>query len=171
VDGGILPESPFCNGAPALSAKVPLPVGSTRTEIAVGWDWPKFESFTNAELTGVMTKAYGKEKGLQVLEAFRRRHPGAKPCDLFAPWQSSVFAGRHSVGCDAATGGGAAARALAAKVSEAWIHFARTGNPNHSGLPKWPAFRAGKDATMVFDNVSAVAHDADREELNLLASL
>ena len=35
------------------------------------------------------------------------------------------------------TGNGPAARALAARMSEAWIHFARTGDPNH------PAFRIG----------------------------
>ncbi len=43
--------------------------------------------------------------------------------------------------CDQATGGGPSARALAARVSEAWIQFACTGNPNHAQLPNWPAYR------------------------------
>lgn len=46
VDGAVLPESPFRAGAPAVSAKVPLLVGSTRTEIGVGWDWLDFEAIT-----------------------------------------------------------------------------------------------------------------------------
>lgn len=213
VDGVILPESPFLRGAPAISANVPLLVGSTRTEFGVGWGWPEFEDFTMDELTGAITKGYGGETGARVLDAFRRGHPGARPCDLFALWQSSgvrlaairqasakaaqaaapvyvylfawntpVLDGRvrsyhcaelpfvfdNTDRCDAATGGGPAARALAAKVSEAWIRFARTGNPNHGGLPHWPAFTAEKGATMVFDNPCAVVDHPNREELNVL---
>ena len=29
---------------------------------------------------------------------------------------------------------------LASQMSQAWINFARYGNPNHDGLPHWPAF-------------------------------
>ncbi len=215
VDGAILPESPFCSGAPAVSAKVPLLAGTTRMEIGVGWEWPDFERFSIANLNNALAKGYGKEKAARLLEALRRGHPGAKPCDLFAIWQSSGFRraalrqasakaaqgaapvyvylfawntpvldGRirsyhcaelpfvfdNTDRCDTATGGGPSARALAAKVSEAWIRFARTGNPNHNGLPEWPAFSAEEPATMVFDNTCAVEHGADREELELLSS-
>ena len=40
---------------------------------------------------------------------------------------------------------------LAARMSEAWIAFARGGDPNHAGLPKWPAYSLDERATMVFD--------------------
>jgi para-nitrobenzyl esterase len=62
------------------------------------------------------------------------------------------------------TGGGADARALSARVSEAWIAFARKGDPNHPGLPKWPAFMADKGATMIFDNKCEVKNDPDGQE-------
>jgi para-nitrobenzyl esterase len=62
------------------------------------------------------------------------------------------------------TGGGPEAMALADKVSDAWIAFARTGNPNTPKLPRWPAFTAGNHATMVIDNVSKVVNDPLREQ-------
>jgi para-nitrobenzyl esterase len=54
------------------------------------------------------------------------------------------------------------AYALAEKVSAAWVSFARTGNPNTSGLPKWPAYSAGSRDTMLFNNESRVEQDPDR---------
>jgi para-nitrobenzyl esterase len=189
-------------------------VGTTRTEFGIGWLWPEFEDYSFRELSDAIIKGHGKERGERMIEALRRGHPGAKPCDLFALWQSSgarlaavrqatakaaqkaapvyvylfawntpVLDGRirsyHSAElpfvfdntgrCDQATGGGPGARALAAKVSEAWIRFARTGNPNRSGLTNWPAFTAGNGATMIFDDTCATANHPDREELAILS--
>jgi para-nitrobenzyl esterase len=62
------------------------------------------------------------------------------------------------------TGGGPAAMALAHKVSDAWIAFARTGNPDTPKLPHWPVFTAKDRATMVIDNVSKVVNDPLREK-------
>jgi para-nitrobenzyl esterase len=67
------------------------------------------------------------------------------------------------------TGGGADARALAATMADAWIAFARTGTPNHQGLPHWPAFSADQCETMIFDTTSAVRNNPDREERAALA--
>jgi para-nitrobenzyl esterase len=66
------------------------------------------------------------------------------------------------------TGGGPEARALAARISAAWVQFARTGDPNHGGLPEWPRFDAAKRATMVFDDACAAKADPDGEELKAL---
>jgi para-nitrobenzyl esterase len=54
------------------------------------------------------------------------------------------------------------AHALAAKVSGAWVAFARTGDPNISSLPKWPAYSAETRDTMLFDNESKVVQDPDK---------
>ncbi len=62
------------------------------------------------------------------------------------------------------TGGGPEARALADKVSDAWIAFARTGDPNTPKLPGWPVFTADKLSTMVIDNISQVVDDPHREK-------
>ena len=60
------------------------------------------------------------------------------------------------------------AYALAAKMSDAWISFARTGNPNHKGLPNWPAYSASKSPTMHFNNTCVVKPQMDRELFTLL---
>jgi len=51
------------------------------------------------------------------------------------------------------TGGAPAALALQNKVSQAWVNFARTGNPNQPGL-SWKPFTVEEPQAMVFDTVS-----------------
>jgi para-nitrobenzyl esterase len=49
-------------------------------------------------------------------------------------------------------------------VSEAWIAFARTGNPNHPGIPAWAPYTAERRTTMLFDAPSRVEVDPRRLE-------
>ena len=56
------------------------------------------------------------------------------------------------------------APALAAKVSDAWIAFARKGDPNTGNLPRWAPFNATDRTTMVFNTQSAVVNDPIRQE-------
>ncbi len=53
------------------------------------------------------------------------------------------------------------APALADKVSDAWIAFARKGDPNVSKLPRWPAFDPKNRPTMVFNNQSTAGKRSD----------
>jgi para-nitrobenzyl esterase len=48
-------------------------------------------------------------------------------------------------------------------VSEAWIHFARTGNPNHKGLPRWEPLTAATNATMIFDDACELRNNFDQK--------
>jgi para-nitrobenzyl esterase len=57
------------------------------------------------------------------------------------------------------SGGGPEAIALSDKMSDAWIQFARTGNPNVPKLPSWPRYDASERQTMVFNNTSRVERD------------
>ena len=50
------------------------------------------------------------------------------------------------------------------QMSQAWVNFARTGNPNNEYLPvEWPEWKEGAGATMVFDDPCEVKVDFDRE--------
>ena len=72
--------------------------------------------------------------------------------------------------CEEMTGGGKDAQTLADKMSRAWIAFARTGNPNHKGLPTWPAYTADNGATMILDNVNQVKTHHDKELLEIASA-
>jgi len=61
------------------------------------------------------------------------------------------------------TGGGARPAALADKMSDAWIAFARTGNPNTLKLPVWTPYAAPQRATMVLNDTSQIVNDPTQE--------
>ena len=52
---------------------------------------------------------------------------------------------------------------LSKHLAGSWAAFARTGNPNHNGLPSWPAYTSGQRATMVFGTESRLVNDPDGE--------
>src|ERR1051326_5368368 len=66
-----------------------------------------------------------------------------------------------------ATGGGPAALALQDKVAQAWVNFAKTGNPNQPALDWKPYTKEGEQA-MVFDTVSQSVPLRDDKLVSLL---
>ncbi|MEN4952275.1 carboxylesterase/lipase family protein [Stenotrophomonas sp. TWI819] len=57
------------------------------------------------------------------------------------------------------TGDSEAATRVAATMSEALIAFARHGDPNHGGLPRWQTYSLARRETMLFDTPSQQADD------------
>jgi para-nitrobenzyl esterase len=49
-------------------------------------------------------------------------------------------------------------------MSAAWAAFARTGDPSHPGIPKWPSYDGERRATMILDAECRVVEDPHREE-------
>ncbi len=111
---------------------------------------------------------------------------GKAPAYLYwFTWQTPVLDGRpmafhcaelsfcfnNTDRCETMTGGGQHARALAATMSDAWIAFARTGDPNHAGLSKWPAFDAESVQTMIFDDRCELKNDPGGAARRLLESI
>ena len=59
-------------------------------------------------------------------------------------------------------------QSMAEQMSEAWLAFARTGNPNTPALPDWPAYDPQTRSTMIFDLESRVENDPWSEIRRLL---
>jgi para-nitrobenzyl esterase len=70
-----------------------------------------------------------------------------------------VFGNLHAEGVELYTGRGAERRALSVLVQDAWVAFARSGDPNHPGLPPWPPYGPEARATLLFDVNSAAQFD------------
>jgi para-nitrobenzyl esterase len=68
------------------------------------------------------------------------------------------------------SGGGPKPAALADKMSDAWIAFARSGNPATPKLPAWPSYDARGRATMVFNDECRVVNDPGGAERHLWAT-
>lgn len=154
----------------------------------------KYDDKADAYIRAVQ-KAYPEDTNptdlIEVDFRFRRgtvKHANLKSANSNAPvfmyiftWQSPVFDGAfkaiHCMElpfafnniplCEEMTGGGEDAYLLADKVSDAWINFARSGDPSHKGLPLWRPYTEENGVTMFFDNNCVVRQHHDKELLML----
>ena len=67
-------------------------------------------------------------------------------------------------------GTGVTQQKLADQMSAAFVAFAKTGNPNHRGIPTWPVFTAQQRATMVWNTENKVVNNPYGEERASLVS-
>jgi len=67
------------------------------------------------------------------------------------------------------TGTGADARAASKAMQDSFVAFATHGDPNHSGLARWPRYDLKTRATMLFDVSSRVENDPRRWQRELFA--
>jgi para-nitrobenzyl esterase len=212
-DGAVIPQHPFDPVAPAMSANIPMIVGTNLNEFVTNINNPDGEGMTEEQMLGLVKGIHG-DRAPRVIAAFRERTPNAKPFEIWsriaaapvrgaaidqctrkaaqkgAPaylywftWQTPVLDGRphafhcaelpfvfnNAERCETMTGGGPQAIELAHKMSDAWVRFARTGNPNGPGLPNWPAFNPERQPTMIFDNRCETQYGPDANEQGAIA--
>ncbi len=67
------------------------------------------------------------------------------------------------------TGTGRDRYELAKNMSEAWVAFARTGNPNHAGIPRWEPWNPERWPTMVFNTETRAVNDPWGDERRAVA--
>ena len=118
--------------------------------------------------------------------AQRKAEQGRAPVWMYLfAWETPVAGGRmlahhalemafvfdNVVKAPGMSGGGPEAVALADRMSEAWLAFARHGNPNTPKLPAWSAYAPSERATMVFNDDCRVVNDPHREIRELWATM
>jgi len=209
VDGIALPSGPFDPDAPAISADVPVMIGTNKDEATLFlFADPRFGDYTEEDLAKRARQAVG-DKAEALIAAIRDAFPDYSPSHLVAivqsvamfwadsitlaerkhaqsarvggapaymyllEWETPRGRGRlrtpHALeiplmfdNVETArnfVGGGDEPQRLADQMSEAWLAFARTGDPSTPALPDWPAYDPARRATMVFNLESRVVED------------
>jgi para-nitrobenzyl esterase len=120
----------------------------------------------NAATQAERKAAQGGAPAYQYLYAWRTPMLDGRPGTFHSSEIAFVFDNAEL--CPRYSGGGPEALALSRKMGEAWASFARDGNPDHRGMPEWPAYAAQKRATMIFDNQCTIRNDLEGEGLRLI---
>lgn len=135
-----------------------------------------------SDLYFTVTTELGMGAGARTIAA-RRTAAGGAPVYLYRlEWESRANGGRlrshhgldvplvfNNVSEAKSVGDGVAeAQQVADAMSAAWLRFARTGNPNGTGLAYWPAYDERYRQTMVFNAISRAISDPMRDVLDLL---
>ena len=82
-----------------------------------------------------------------------------------------VFGTLGRTGDDRMSGSGPDADRLADQMMDAWIAFARHGDPGHDGIGDWPAYEPGDRSTMSFGRESGAVRAPFEEERQLWSSM
>jgi para-nitrobenzyl esterase len=123
-----------------------------------------------------------------IIMAERKAASGTAPCYMYLfSWQSPAFGGKYKSAhafctpfvfdnIDMAPGLWGPTPdprriELASTISRAWVAFARTGNPSHSGLPDWKPYTPSDRATMVLNYKCESVNDPRHEDREAIAHL
>jgi para-nitrobenzyl esterase len=172
----------------ALANYVGSFLGAVKPERIVAKYREWYPQYTPSDVFFAATTAFRSWPG-QVIEAERRAASLAQSRTWVyeMDWPSPVAGGRfgapHTVDipfffdnlavAPGLVGAGAddvqRAQPLATTMSETLIAFGRTGDPNHSSLPKWPAYDLAQRATMIWNIPPRLVEDPRGRERKLVA--
>jgi para-nitrobenzyl esterase len=210
VDETHLPQGPFAPAAPAISAGIPLMIGTNKDEMTLFFGLaPWLEAMDEAAMHSRVAMFVGAERAPAIIAAYRKARPSDAPRDIVlaiatdqamripslviadrkvaqaaAPvfvymftWETPVLEGKlksphaleipfvfDTLHTSKLAGDSPARFPLSEKMSKAWLAFARNGDPNHSGLPRWPTYDVERRPTMMFSEQCRIEDDPFRAE-------
>jgi para-nitrobenzyl esterase len=123
-----------------------------------------FPARTPAEIFIAATTAGRSWRG-QVIEAEERARAGAPAFVYQLDFEAAAHTDDIGLVFGTASGMSGARRALSEKMMDAFVAFAKTGNPG------WPAYDVVERKTMIFDTVSRIENDPRMPERTLFATV
>jgi para-nitrobenzyl esterase len=90
---------------------------------------------------------------------------------LRAPHMTDIPLVFDNVAAQGSRAEGPTAQAMADRMSEAFLAFARTGNPNCKANPRWEPYGLARRQTMVFDNDTRLVDDPRGAERRLFSKV
>jgi para-nitrobenzyl esterase len=191
VDGVAMPRHPEELLREGVAADVPLMIGATTDEFrgTMSPDTPIDDDFLLDMLAGVLGRKDTGEGAREPLAAYRRDQPEATNAELFgevftnyaqvqaiktaeaklacgpAPVYAYLFATPPALHCGelAYLFRWGVEDAMADQISDSWLAFARSGDPNNDHLPHWPPYSLSERATMILDGQPHVENDPLRD--------
>jgi para-nitrobenzyl esterase len=79
-----------------------------------------------------------------------------------------VFGVVHEPVVQMFTGAGPEVQALSVNMQQAWLSFAREGDPSHPGIGPWPTWEPRRRLTMMFGPQTGLVEEPRNEELAVL---
>lgn len=194
IDGAVLPRSP--RELLAEAPRRPVIVGSNRAEFGPGpgqADWPvvlektfganaaRARAFYRLDDPARVDDPRLGHAELEYSTDWIFRCPAGRVAELLSGRGAPVW--RYEF--DAAPGGGRTAHAVEVayvlgterfgaglSLQPYWVNFARTGDPNGPGLPRWPRFDPQTQRHVLFDATGVTPRDRLREPIcSLLEAL
>jgi para-nitrobenzyl esterase len=77
---------------------------------------------------------------------------------------SFVFGNLHKPEANIFCGEGKEVEKLSEQMMDCWIAFAKTGDPNHAGIPNWSSYDLEKRSTMILGREVKLEEDPFGEE-------
>ncbi len=169
---------------PAKLSVISQFLGDKKPEEVVRQYRAMYPAYSASDVFFAATTAFRSWRG-QIIEAERRAaQPEAAPHTWVyeLDWRTPVDGGKwgapHTLDiplaldnvavADGMSGDGPEAVQLAELMSDTWIAFARTGNPNHKGLAEWRPYDLTKRSTMSFAAHSRLVNDPRGNERRLI---
>jgi para-nitrobenzyl esterase len=146
-----------------------------------------YPAYSPSDVFFAATTAFRSWRGELIESERRAAQPAAAPhtwvyeLDWSSPIDGGKWGAPHTLDiplaldtvdvADGMSGNGSEAQSLAALMSSTWIEFARTGNPNHAGLPHWRPYDLSKRWTMSFNAPSRLVMDPRGDERRLVGQV